>query len=58
MLDMYLEMVDVDALNTGQYHAMVIQDPNDKRSIVGFFQMFVAFSTRGHSRELAGLYYE
>jgi hypothetical protein len=58
MVDLSLEMVDVDDLDTGQYHAMVIQDPNDKRNIEGFFHMYVAFSKMGSSKELPGLYYE
>ena len=32
-MDMSLEMVDIVALDTGKYHAMVVQDPYDKRSI-------------------------
>ena len=40
-VDMSLEMLDLDALDTGKYHAMVIQDPNDKRNIRGFFHLCV-----------------
>lgn len=35
------EMMDVDALDVGKYHAMVIQDPTDKRNIRGFFHLAV-----------------
>ena len=35
-LDMSLEMVDIDALDTGRYQAMVIQDTEDKRNIRGY----------------------
>jgi hypothetical protein len=39
VVDMSLEMVDIDALDTGQYQAMVIQDPTDKRNIRGYFHI-------------------
>ena len=38
-MDISLEMLDIDALDTGQYHAMVIQNPNDKQAIKGFFRL-------------------
>ena len=40
-IDTALELLDVDALDTGQYHAMIIQDPADKRSIRGFFHLAI-----------------
>jgi len=43
-VDMSLEMVDVQALDTGEYHAMVIQDPTDKKAIKGFLHLAVAYS--------------
>jgi hypothetical protein len=62
-IDMGLELVDVDALNTGRYYAMVIQDPTDKRNIKGFFRLKYAYSPqmrerqyhRGEDRILSGL---
>jgi hypothetical protein len=42
-VDMSLEMVDVDALDTGKYRAMVIQDPNDKRMMRGFLHLGVVY---------------
>jgi hypothetical protein len=36
-----LEMLDIEALDTGQYHALVVQDPRDKRSIKGFLHLAV-----------------
>ena len=42
-VDMSLEMVDVDALDTGKYRAMVIQDPNDKRMMKGFLHLGVVY---------------
>lgn len=38
-LDVSLEMLDIEALDTGQYHAMVVEDPRDKRAIKGFFRV-------------------
>ena len=32
-------MVSIQALDTGKYHALVIQDPQDRRNIRGFFHM-------------------
>ncbi len=43
-VNMALEMVDIDALDTGRYHAMVIQDPGDKKKIRGFFHIGLAYS--------------
>jgi len=37
--DMSLELMDVYAMDTGRYHAMVIQDPSDKRAIRGFIHV-------------------
>jgi hypothetical protein len=39
VVDMSLEMVDADALDTGRYQAMVIQDPADKRTLTGYFHL-------------------
>ena len=33
---MGLEMLDVDAMDTGRYRALVIQDPEDKQGLKGF----------------------
>ncbi len=35
-IDLGLEMLDVDAMDTGRYRALVIQDPSDKQGIKGF----------------------
>jgi len=35
-ISMKEEMITLDDLDTGQYKAMVIQDPNDKQSVKGF----------------------
>jgi hypothetical protein len=44
VVDTSLEMLELDALDTGQYHAMVIQNPTDKKDIRGFFHMAIAYS--------------
>ena len=43
-IDMSLELLDIEALNTGEYHAMVVQDPEDKRSIKGFCRLGIVYS--------------
>jgi hypothetical protein len=43
-VDMTLELLEVDALNTGRYQALVIQDAGDKRNIKGFFRLMYAYS--------------
>jgi len=45
VVNMSLEMVDVEALDTGEYHAMVIQDPTDNRLIKGYFHFFRVYAT-------------
>jgi len=44
VVDTSLEMLDVEALDTGQYHAMVIVDRANRRAIKGFFHLAVAYS--------------
>ena len=39
------EFLDLDALDTGQYKALVIQDPADKRNITGFVHLGLAWGT-------------
>jgi uncharacterized protein DUF4159 len=38
-LDMGLELLDVDALDTGRYRGLVVQDPDDKRKLKGFVRL-------------------
>ena len=47
-IDMSLELLDIDALDTGKYHAMVIQDPADKRNLQGFCRLSYLFIPRLH----------
>ena len=35
-IDMALEMLDVNSMDTGRYQAMVVQDPNDRQAVKGF----------------------
>ena len=42
-IDMSLELLDVLALDTGRYHAMVIVDPTDKRGVKGFLHLASAY---------------
>ncbi len=44
VVDMSLEMLDIDALDTGRYRAMVIQNPMDKKRIKGYLHLTVAYS--------------
>jgi len=45
-IDMELEMLDIEALDTGRYKAMVIQDPVDRRKIKGFARLGVVYCIR------------
>ena len=45
-----LEMLDISALDTGKYHAMVVQDPDDKRNVRGFLHLAYAYSVRIRDR--------
>ena len=38
-IDMALDMLDVNALDTGRYHAVVVQNPNDKQGLKGFIKL-------------------
>jgi hypothetical protein len=43
-IDMSLELLDIQSLNTGQYHALVVQDAADKRNVKGFCRLAVVYS--------------
>jgi len=43
-VDLALEMLDIDAMDTGRYRAMVIQDPDHPTAPKGFFKMARVFS--------------
>ena len=38
-VDLSLEMMDIDALDTGRYRALVVQDPEDKRKVKGYVHL-------------------
>ena len=45
-IDMREQLLDLNFLDTGKYQAMVIQDPDDKQSIQGYFHVAQAYSAR------------
>jgi len=48
-VDMRLDMLSVENMDTGQYNAMVIQDPGDRRKIKGFIHLAQAYTRLGYS---------
>jgi len=44
IVDTSLEMLDIQSLDTGRYHALVVQDPSDRRNIQGFCRLAVVYS--------------
>jgi len=44
-IDMQAEFLDLDAIDTGKYRGMVIQDPADKRNIQGFVYLGLAWGS-------------
>ena len=55
-MDLGLELLDVDAFDTGRYRALVVQDPMDKRKLQGFVR-FTAVEIRSASENLADLFW-
>ncbi len=53
-IDMSMEMLDVDALDVGRYHAVVIQDPRDKKKVTGFFHLAIVYSKNFNREEHHG----
>ena len=43
-VDMRLDMLSVQDMDTGQYQAMVIQDPDDRRKITGYIHLAQVFT--------------
>lgn len=57
-ISMKEEMISLDDLDTGQYKAMVIQDPNDKQSIKGFIYIATLWGAQlepAHKRAVINL---
>ena len=46
-IDMALEMLDVNSMDTGRYRAMVVQDVGDPQAIKGFIKIAHVISARG-----------
>ena len=51
-IDMREQLLDLNFLDTGRYQAMVIQDPNDKQNIKGYFHLAQVYSPRMIERNL------
>jgi hypothetical protein len=47
-VDTSVELVDVDGLDTGKHHALVVQDPEDKRNLRGFCRLSWLYIPRIH----------
>jgi hypothetical protein len=45
-VDMSLEMLDINSMDTGRYRAMVVQDPQDRQSLKGFVKFSQVMSAR------------
>jgi len=50
-VDMSLDLLAIQDMDTGQYHSMVIQDPDDRRKISGYIHLAQAFT---QNRSVAG----
>ena len=46
-IDMALEMMDINSMDTGRYRAMVVQDPVERQNITGFVRFAHVLSARG-----------
>jgi hypothetical protein len=53
-IDMALEMLDVNSMDTGRYQAMVIQDATDKQAIKGFVKFAQVMSSRAQGQLRSG----
>ncbi|MCC7261585.1 MAG: hypothetical protein IT369_03590, partial [Candidatus Latescibacteria bacterium] len=53
-IDLDLEMLDVNSMDTGRYRAMVIQDPKDRQSLKGFVKLSQVMSARAVSAGTVG----
>ena len=43
-IDLGIELLDIDALDTGQHRALVVIDPNDRRGLKGFLYLSSVYS--------------
>ena len=53
-IDLGLEMLDINSMDTGRYRAMVIQDPKDRQSLKGFVKLSQVMSARAVSTGTVG----
>jgi hypothetical protein len=53
-IDLSLEMLDVNSMDTGRYRAMVIQDPKDRQALKGFVKLSHVASARSISAGTVG----
>jgi hypothetical protein len=53
-IDMALEMLDVNSMDTGRYQAMVIQDASDKQAIKGFVKFAQVMASRSQGQLRSG----
>lgn len=53
-IDMALEMLDVNSMDTGRYRAMVIQNPGDPQAVKGFIKIAHVISARAVTDQLQG----
>ena len=53
-IDMALEMLDVNSMDTGRYRAMVVQDASDPQAIKGFIKIAHVISARAVTDQLQG----
>jgi len=49
------QFLDLTTLDTGRYHAMVVQDPTNKQRIRGYFHIALAYSPRMTERTVEGM---
>ena len=53
-IDLALELMDVQAMDTGQHRAMVVVDPKDRRQLKGFLYMSNVYSPSIQRTEVEG----
>lgn len=53
-IDMALEMLDVDNMDTGRYRAMVVQNASDPQAVKGFLKIAHVISARAVTDQLQG----
>lgn len=54
-IEMREQLLDLTTLDTGRYHAMVVQDPTNKQRIRGYFHIALAYSPRMTERTVEGM---